>query len=222
MRCLRWTRHHGRSLAARSIASVVAGGRSLGADRERRELTRGKAVGMHELDVQMERLRVFGYRARRAPDAIAGGRADARRIFRQLTLTLSFAGNLPQRRIARTSGSPARHRSPAAPEIAKPCVNCSIRDGARPHCARAPFVSDQVLLAWTRSTPIAATGLSRRRIYSNKPTLSPQPFGSLRNCRIVLTTDIHRYMHANLRGRHRSLLTPAFIRAGLPAQGDLS
>jgi hypothetical protein len=56
-----WTRHHGRSLAARSIASVAAGGRSLGTDREGCELTRGKAVGMHEFDVQMEGLRVFGF-----------------------------------------------------------------------------------------------------------------------------------------------------------------
>ena len=75
MRCLRWTRHRGRSLAARSIASVVAGGRSLGADRERREMTRGNAVGMHELDVQMERLRVYGFglAVRRMPQQ-AGGR----------------------------------------------------------------------------------------------------------------------------------------------------
>jgi hypothetical protein len=61
MRYLRWTRHHGRSLAACSIASVEAGGRRLATDRERCELTRGKAVGMHELDVQMERLRVCGF-----------------------------------------------------------------------------------------------------------------------------------------------------------------
>lgn len=51
----------GRSLAARSIATAVAGGRGLSASRERRELTRGKAVRVHELDVQMERLRIFGF-----------------------------------------------------------------------------------------------------------------------------------------------------------------
>jgi hypothetical protein len=58
---LRWTRHHGRSLAARSIASVEADRRSFGTDRELRELTLGKAVGMHELDVQMKRLRIFSF-----------------------------------------------------------------------------------------------------------------------------------------------------------------
>jgi hypothetical protein len=58
-----------------SIASVAAGGRSLGTDRERRELTRGKTVGMQELDVQMEGLRVFdfGLAVRRMP-LQAGGR----------------------------------------------------------------------------------------------------------------------------------------------------
>jgi hypothetical protein len=48
----------GRSLAARSIS---AGGRCLGASRERCELTRGNAMGMHELDVQVERLGIFGF-----------------------------------------------------------------------------------------------------------------------------------------------------------------
>jgi hypothetical protein len=53
----------------------MSSGRSLGADRERRELTRGKTVGMHELDVQMECLRVFGFglAVRRMP-LQAGGR----------------------------------------------------------------------------------------------------------------------------------------------------
>jgi hypothetical protein len=187
---LRGTRHDGRSLAARSIAAVVTGGRSLGADREGSELTRGKTVGMHELDVQMERLRVCGFwlAVRRMPL-----QTDGRmwRIFRQLTLTLSFAGNLPQRRILHFRVSRAALLA-AAPEVANPCVECSIRSDVRR--VASAHRSCQIKCCWLdRSTPIAGPGHSRRRIYSNKPTLSPQLFGALSDCRIVLTTDIHRY-----------------------------
>jgi hypothetical protein len=223
---LRRTRHRPRSLDASSLAALRAGPhtRRTARDRERRELTFRDAVGVHELDVQQERLGIAARKlfVSRMPLEACGGtsgesfrcllRSPSRRTCHSLGAPTSGSAATRARGAGHWRGEPRK----ALPRLQKCCSGHLLSGATRWQC--------QIQRCWLlrRCAARNAFRLNKRPIYPNKPRLSHGLRNSIMSCVIVLTTDIHSCMHAKRRDGHRSLLTAACIRAGLHAQGVFS